>query len=264
MAIRLFPRVRRSTAPTAYDDTELVHSAAAGFWEGFPVNPNLGQMVFQGINHVSNGWKLVTATDKHWVETKLGSETNEWTVQNGRPPFFQLITSAASRGSQLQWGGENGAVMEGFKMATNRDFWLRLRFQATTANDIVLWAGVAITDTSLAATGGPTDGIGFSIADGDASINYNIAKNWNGSTGKTAVDTGWDLSDATETVLGIRMLDGVLTFWNGSTSILAASLANLPDDEDLALSISVEAGNGAARTFAIPEFFAWQRIRAGT
>ena len=113
--------------------------------------------------------------------------------------------------------------------------------------------GLSITDTSIGA-GVPTDLIGLGLEDGSANLVYICSKDSGGSY----TDTGDDAVAATYVRLGFKVtreervdfyVDGVKT---------ASVTTGLPNDEQLALSLSNMAGEASANNLTVDWMYAAQ------
>jgi hypothetical protein len=122
-----------------------------------------------------------------------------------------------------------------------------IRLSVATNDNHVLFAGCAITDTTICAA--CSDNIGFHMDDNDASIFF-IAENTN-------VETTVELAElvaATPVTLEFYY-DGVTTvtyYVNGvEAGSIETSIANMPDDEHLAPAIALLTGAGGATVMTV-------------
>ena len=133
---------------------------------------------------------------------------------------------------------------EVWKLASGKRLWLEMKLKVNDADQLDEFFGLAITDTTPLDT---TDRIGFGIADGDASINAISEKD---ST-ETLTDTGEDAADDTYVTLGL--------YWDGVSSakffvdreLKATHTTNIPDDENLCITLHHQNGEAAAQTLTI-------------
>ena len=113
--------------------------------------------------------------------------------------------------------------------------------------------GLSITDTSIGA-GVPNDCLGIGLADGSANIVYIARK---GSVG-SYTDTGDDAVAATYVRLGFYYDGlGTVTYYVDGVATATAT-TNIPNDEELAISISNMAGEGSANNATVSYMYAAQ------
>lgn len=142
-------------------------------------------------------------------------------------------------------------VGESFKFVAGKKLWFETRFKVVEATQVDLVFGLQITDTSPLAV---TDGVYFRKDDGDALIDFVVAKD---STATTASGIA-TLADDTYVSLGF--------YYNGTDVIryyvndaLAGSsvTTNLPDDELLTVSFGIQTGEATnVKTLSMDRIFA--------
>ena len=153
-----------------------------------------------------------------------------------------LITTDANEddGANLQLNGE------AFKLSSGNPLYFGTRLKMSEATQSDLFIGLAITDTDI--LGGVTDRIGFQKLDGETGLKFLLEK-----------DSTETLSSALHTVVADTNIfleffyDGastVLVFVNG-TQVAAPALTNLPDDEELRVTIQFLAGSATAKTCTV-------------
>ncbi|MFC1719313.1 hypothetical protein ACFL6S_37030 [Candidatus Poribacteria bacterium] len=141
-------------------------------------------------------------------------------------------------------------VGEAFKLASGKPLYFEMRFKVSDATQSDVLVGLCITDTTLIA--GVSDGVYFRSDDGDANLDFVTEKN----TTETAADTGVDLSDDTWIAVGFYF-DGagqVTPFVGtdpGDLTPYTAHTTNVPDDEELTPSFSIQNGEAAAKTMYV-------------
>ena len=156
-----------------------------------------------------------------------------------------LITNTAADNDlvSLQKVGESFRFAAGKKLF----FEARLKVSDATQSDIVV--GLQLTDTTPLDV---TDGVFFIKADGVATVNLRVEKN-NTATTASSVAT---MADDTFIRLGFYYngSDAVQYFVNGT---LGGSMAvtNLPDDEDLTVTLSIQNGEAVAKTMTVDYVF---------
>lgn len=153
-----------------------------------------------------------------------------------------LITAAANEndGAQYQLKGE------AFDFAATNYVYFGISFQTNDATQTDILVGLCITDTTL--LGGMTDGVYFECLDGSTDINFVLEKDSTETTSASAIGT---LVDATDVILEF-LFDGTnIDCWvNGALQTRLAT-TNLPDDEQLTLSVAFLTGEAVANTMTI-------------
>lgn len=153
-----------------------------------------------------------------------------------------LITNAAANDdvNSLQFNKETVKLVSGKKLY----FKVRVKISDATESDLVI--GLIITDTSILA--GVTDGVYFQKDDGDANLDFHVAKN------STATDTAamTTLSDDTYAELSF-FYDGAeqIDIFKDDVKIGSSAITNLPDDEDLTLTLLIQNGEAVAKTMTL-------------
>lgn len=160
-----------------------------------------------------------------------------------------VITADANDndGANIQGTGEPFALVAG------NIVYFRALLQASEATQSDFVAGLCITDTDV--LGGVTDGVYFEKLDGGTGISFAVEQDSTetqaDSLGTFAADTEFDLE----------------FYWDGSTleafidgeSVATPALTNLPDDEELTLSVQFLSGAaGAGKTLTLHKCYAIQ------
>ena len=178
-----------------------------------------------------------TAADWTVTETQAGA-TQALTDGDGG---LLLITNTAADNDlvSLQKVGES------FRFASGKPLFFEARFKVSDATQSDVVIGLQITDTTPLDV---TDGVFFIKADGAATVDFLVEKN-NTATTASAMAT---IADDTYIRLGFYY-DGVSAvqyFVNGS--IAGSSVTtNLPDDEDMTITIAIQNGEAAAKTMTV-------------
>jgi len=182
-----------------------------------------------------------TAGDWTVTETDAGA-TQALTDGDGG---LLLITNTAADNDlvSLQKKGES------FRFASNKKlfFEARLKVSDATQSDVVI--GLQITDITPLDV---TDGVFFIKADGAATVNLLVEKN------NTATTTSSVATMANDTFIRLGFyydgasaieysVDGVVT----GTSVTT----NLPDDEDMTVTIAIQNGEAVAKTMTVDYVF---------
>ena len=203
----------------------------------------IGPDVIKYVDDFTGGPAIDTAFDDDWTVTRVEAGAGESTVAKGDAAggIITITTDAADNdGINMQLLGES------FKLASGHlgvYFGIRLKCSATTQNDF--FVGLAITDTDI--LGGVTDRIGFEKLDGVTAVKAMLEKDSTETLSGTlaTLDTNWhtyefyvDENNAVE-----FFVDGV--------SAYAPANTNLPNDEELRVSIHALTGEAVAKTFDV-------------
>lgn len=187
-------------------------------------------------------------TAAEWVvtETQAGATQAATSADGG---VLALVNTAADDDlNSIQWAGGAGAVVETFKYESGKDMVISARFKVSDATQSDLLIGLAITDTSPLATL-PTDGLFFYKADGAATLTAQLRKNGTATSlavGTMANDTYVEVALVFNSSLGRWQ-----TFLNGVLVASTTTLTNVVDDEEIAVTISVQNGEAAAKTLSV-------------
>lgn len=183
-----------------------------------------------------------------WSMTVVEAGSGNTTVTSGNiSGGAMLITTdnADNDGANLQLNGES------FKLASGVPVYFGTRFKINDATQSDFFIGLAITDTDI--LGGVTDRIGFESLDGSNAVAFLLEKD-STETNAAAVTT---LTDDTFVELEFHY-DGasrVEAFVNG-TSVSVPALTNLPNDEELRVTVQFLAGAAAIKTMTVD----WIRV----
>ncbi len=185
-----------------------------------------------------------------WVVTRVGTTPTE-VVQNADGGVL-LLTMAATDDSSasLQWSGNDLATTaETFRFAVGKRLFYKARFQVSDAlqSDFVL--GLQITDTTPLAV---SDGVYFRKDDGDTNLDFVVIKA-SVATTETAFST---VASATWTELAFYY-DGKsgIKFFKDDVHLGTSVLTNLPDTEELTISIHMQNGEAVAKTMSLDFIF---------
>lgn len=145
----------------------------------------------------------------------------------------------------LQSAEEFVACLPGKRM------WFETRLKISDADQIDLFVGLSITDTTALAS---TDQCGFLLVDGSAALSAVSLKNSSGTT-TASVAT---LADDTYVRLGFYY-DGVSKIkYFVNRGLVAEHTTGVPDDENLAITIHLQNGEAVAKTATIDYFYVCQ------
>lgn len=179
-------------------------------------------------------------TAGNWTVTKTQVGATQ-AIVDADGGVLALVNSAADNDlNQIQWAKET------FRLAANKQTWIKARFKVSNATESDVLVGLYITDTSPVASK-PSDGFYFQKLDGSTSLTFECGVN--STYTSTTVAT---MANDTYVV--------VAAYYNGYDRIelylndqkVATSVAtNLCTDEDLAVSLAVQNGDANARTLSV-------------
>jgi len=152
-----------------------------------------------------------------------------------------LITNTAADNDlvSLQKKGES------FRFEAGKALFFEARFKVSDATQSDVVIGLQITDTTPLDV---TDGVFFIKADGAATVDFRVEKN-NTATTASAMAT---MANDTFIRLGFYYdgISAVQYFVNGA--IAGSSVTtNLPDDEDMTITIAIQNGEAVAKTMTV-------------
>jgi hypothetical protein len=191
---------------------------------------------------VGSGPATDATFDDDWTITRVEAGAGESTVAKGDAAggIITITTDAADNdGINMQLLGESFKLVAGNVMY----FGIRLKASATTQNDF--FVGLAITDTDI--LGGVTDRIGFEKLDGVTDVKAMLEKDSTEtlSASLLTLDTSYHIYEF--------YLDaaGNVEFFIDGVSVATPATTNLPNDEELRVSIHALAGEAVAKTFDV-------------
>ena len=197
----------------------------------------LGQPAATIFHTYFEDFDYYTAGDWTVTETDSGA-TQALTDGDGG---LLLITNTAADNDlvSLQKKGES------FRFESGKALFFEARFKVSDATQSDVVIGLQITDTTPLDV---TDGVFFIKADGAATVDFRVEKN-NTATTASAMAT---MANDTYIRLGFYY-DGssaVQYFVNG-TYTGSSVTTNLPDDEDMTVTIAIQNGEAAAKTMTV-------------
>jgi uncharacterized protein involved in tellurium resistance len=197
----------------------------------------LGQPAATIFHTYFEDFDYYTAGDWTVTETDAGA-TQALTDGDGG---LLLITNTAADNDlvSLQKKGES------FRFESGKALFFEARFKVSDATQSDVVIGLQITDTTPLDV---TDGVFFIKADGAATVDFRVEKN-NTATTASAIAT---MANDTFIRLGFYY-DGssaVQYFVNG-TYTGSSVTTNLPDDEDMTVTIAIQNGEAAAKTMTV-------------
>jgi hypothetical protein len=140
-------------------------------------------------------------------------------------------------------------VGESYRFASGKElfFEARLKVSDATQSDVVI--GLQITDTTPLNV---TDGVFFIKADGSTSVSLLVEKD------NTATTTASVATMVNDTFISLGFYyDGVSSIQYSVNGVVAGTsvTTNLPDDEDLTVSIALQNGEAVAKTMTVDYVF---------
>lgn len=197
----------------------------------------LGQPAATNFHTYFEDFDYYTAGDWTVTETDAGA-TQALTDGDGG---LLLITNTAADNDlvSLQKKGES------FRFESGKALFFEARFKVSDATQSDVVIGLQITDTTPLDV---TDGVFFIKADGAATVNFLVEKN-NTATTASSIAT---MANDTYIRLGFYY-DGssaVQYFVNG-TYTGSSVTTNLPDDEDMTVTIAIQNGEAVAKTMTV-------------
>ena len=197
----------------------------------------LGQPAATIFHTYFEDFDYYTAGDWTVTETDAGA-TQALTDGDGG---LLLITNTAADNDlvSLQKKGES------FRFESGKALFFEARFKVSDATQSDVVIGLQITDTTPLDV---SDGVFFIKADGAATVNFLVEKN-NTATTASSIAT---MANDTYIRLGFYY-DGssaVQYFVNG-TYTGSSVTTNLPDDEDMTVTIAIQNGEAAAKTMTV-------------
>lgn len=183
--------------------------------------------------------------EPRWTITRVETGSGESTFgpTDGHGGIGRITTDDAENdGVNAQFRAES------FKLTSAAYLYFGVRMKISEATQSDYFVGLAITDTDI--LGGVTDRIGFEKLDGSTSVTALVEKD-STETQVTAVLTQDAAEWHTLEFYFVGPNRRVYFYVDGEETTRLASFANIPDDEDLRISVQGLAGSAAARTFDI-------------
>ncbi len=211
----------------------------------------IGQAGTSGIQTVFDhfySWKgpagHVTAPAAGWFVEGSNNSESATALASTQFGVLQLSTGTVDNNFiQMRLAGE------AFRYVSGKRLWCFARFAMSDADDMETYFGLSLTDTNFLDTL-PTDGIFFEKAETATSFDFHARQNGT-STERTAI--AGTLADDTYIELGftVNPYGSIIPWYNGTAlnaSVVGASNANIPDDEDLTIILGCQTGAAAANT----------------
>lgn len=189
-----------------------------------------------------NDFDTYVAGDWTVTETQAGATQ---ALTNGDGGILLLTNSAADDDLVAL-----NKVGESFLMESGKKAFFKARFKVSDATQSDFVIGLQITDTTPLDV---TDGIFFQKDDGDANLDFHVEKD-NSATSATAIAT---VADDTYITVGFyyngvdEVVYAASTSSTNPTVLGKLATTNLPDDEELTISIALQNGEAVAKTMSI-------------
>jgi hypothetical protein len=197
----------------------------------------LGQPAATNFHTYFEDFDYYTAGDWTVTETDAGATQ---ALADGDGGLLLITNTAADNDLvSLQKKGES------FRFESGKALFFEARFKVSDATQSDVVIGLQITDTTPLDV---SDGVFFIKADGAATVNFLVEKN-NTATTASSIAT---MANDTYIRLGFYY-DGssaVQYFVNG-TYTGSSVTTNLPDDEDMTVTIAIQNGEAVAKTMTV-------------
>lgn len=178
-----------------------------------------------------------------WTVTRVEAGAGESTITQGDTGNGTMLLTTDANDND----GLNCQLLgESFKLEASKPLYFGARIQSMseeTQSDFFL--GLAITDTDI--LGGVTDAIGFQKVDGSADLTFIVEKDG----AATTVSGLKTLAAATAYVLEFYWDGAGLEVFVDGVSVATPAITNLPNDEELRVSVHYLAGAAGGQTFAL-------------
>lgn len=182
-----------------------------------------------------------TFTAANWTVTETNSGATE-AITPGDGGLL-LITNTAADDDLVSMQGQ-----EVFRWASTKDLLMKVRFMVSDATQSDLLVGAAITDTSPLASL-PSDGIFFYKADGSTSLVAHIRKDGTSTTLSLGAMANATMAEAA--LVYNAQTATWSAYFNGVRTASTTTSTNAPNDEDIAVTISLQNGEAAAKTMTV-------------
>lgn len=177
-----------------------------------------------------------------WTMTVVEAGAGNTTVTSANISGGALLITtddAENDGANIQLNGES------FKLTADTKLSFNTRFKVSDATQSDIFIGLAITDTDI--LGGVTDRIGFECLDGSTDLKFMLEKN-NTETLSAAIAT---LADDTFIDVDFHWDGSAIEVFVNNVSVSTPVVTNLPNDEELRVSVQFLAGAAAAKTATV-------------
>ena len=182
-------------------------------------------------------------------------QADDWTItttEDGTGSATEAVTSSAGGALLLtNAAGDNDNDFlqlkgESFKLSSSKRAYFSARFKCNDVDQSDIVIGLQITDTSPLDV---TDGIFFISNDGDAGLDFLVEKD---NSATTTEDVATLADDTFITVSWFIDPDRSAVYYsiNNAEPVKIVN-TNLPDDEELTISIGIQNGEASAQTLTV-------------
>lgn len=185
--------------------------------------------------------------------------TNDWTVVKDSGATAGLVADTVNGVLELTSTAttdDDGASVQGnevFKAQADKVVWFETKLQCNDADQTDICVGLTVNfATNPEAMLTAADRIVFQVDDGNASI---LCKTESGGT-ETSTDSGIDLVDDTEVVLGFRVEGTGQVGFYVNRSLVATHTTNIPTTELALAAMSVSGSATGTRSTKVDYIFA--------
>lgn len=215
-----------------------------GFFSGLPISkgPELCEYFNDFLStqdYAAADWTITT--------TEAGAGDASEAIAADEKYGALLITNDAADNDvdNLQLNEENWLLESG------KQVWYETRIKVSDADQVDMFVGLAITDTTARDA---SDKVGFLLADGSAALSCLNTKD-STSTTTSSIAT---IADSTYIVLGFHFDGKSKIEFYVNRSLVATHSTNIPDDENLAVTINLQNGEAVAKTMHIDYIYVAQ------
>lgn len=225
--------------PTRYP-AGVVNSTQDGPWGNLlQPRPDLYTLFFDDF---------LTYTAGNWVVTETDAGATQAIVAAGEGGQLAITNTATDADNvSLQWGPGGSTVATQFTWDSAKDMVVAARFKSAAVVDQAIVIGLAIADTSPAASL-PANGIFFYKADGAATLVASVRK----AGASTSVSLGSMVADTfVDVVLFYTAADGTWRAYLNGTMIGALSTASISPTAALAPTMALLNGDAVANVLTV-------------
>lgn len=190
-----------------------------------------------------------------WLVTSVATGSPTYTISDRQGGWLAILNGTADNDRTVMMMGTSANAGESFKMVAGKQTWFRTKILTADATQCDIFVGLIIATATDPVGTAPTDGIFFRKDDGDANVDFVVTKNSTATTA-SAIAT---LADSTAMELEFYY-NGVdkIEYWVDGSYTGSSVVTNLPDDEELVVTIANQNGEAAAKTLEIDYILAAQ------
>lgn len=203
----------------------------------------VGVDVIKYVDDFVSGVAADAQFDNFWTVTRVEAGAGESTMARGDASGGTLVITTDAADND----GINAQLLgESFKLAAGTVLYFGARLKISEATQSDFFIGLAITDTDI--LGGVTDRIGFEKLDAATAIKAMLEKD---STETLTASLQTAAADTYYTLEFYLDENGNVEFFVDGVSVATPAVTNLPNDEELRVSIHFLAGDANARTMTV-------------